>query len=138
MKRSTLIIFIACLLVVCISVVLLYGKDLLVNISQNTCPESEAPFRPAKTVKSGNGYVVSDEILVQFKNGTSCDKILNIVKDVKGVLAGRIYGIDAWQVRFSGIGTFSSLDSARQLLKSHTEVESVDFNYVNTLDSPSF
>jgi hypothetical protein len=106
---------------------------LLNNITNNYIEPS--PFRLLGYKIFGLGSASRlDEVSIQFKAGTSDDRIAGILCDAHGLAIGRIkspYGPDMWQVRITNVFGFIALHRAVEQLGHLPDVWTVDYNPVH-------
>jgi hypothetical protein len=77
--------------------------------------------------------MVSNELVVMFKKGTSPDTIESILENVSGTVIGTIHlntGLVFYQVRIPDTGDASGVNSAVNTLKLQSEVRSTEPNSV--------
>lgn len=82
------------------------------------------------TDSTSGASLLSNEILVRFKDGTALNDIKSLVSSIPGTLQGRLPASGLWQIRFAGDGTAAGVQAALAFVKS--------FGIVSTATPHSF
>jgi thermitase len=93
-------------------------------------PTDISPSNSSSLITDGKGeQVYTDEILVSFVDGTSPDRIEEIVSAEGGNIRGTILSLGVFQIGFSSNNSLSSLQVAIQSFEAYPEVKYAEANY---------
>ncbi len=102
-----------------------------------TFPIGSRYFDSSNLVKSSDTdeKIVSDEVIIGFRDGVDPERIREIVNSIGGEVVGVLFGLNIYQVRIPDTVDGSGVHAATVRLVMYTEVEYAEPNFVTSFDN---
>lgn len=109
----------------------------IIDVTPSGIPTTVGSSDPVKIVTDDiNGFrLLSNEVIVGFKEGTSLDEVQRVTSLVSGTLIGRIPEIHAWQIQIPDTGSSAGVQAAIGTLLTQFSVDVAEPNVVPQVSS---